>query len=906
MANVRKWLVLIGALGVLVAGLHVASTSVQAQSPSPPVYSGVDMLFVVDQSGSTCGIPCGAPDYWGNGTDPDGLRFQAPQYSLQWLYQFQDLVKNYDPLEVNMGLFGFGDSQRLLLDWTNLSYLQDADAQRLGTDISDQRFGNVNLGNTDMYEALREAKQMFDQAPAPSATGTQHLKAIVLLTDGEPCASNTCNDQTKTAHLARIEELMRTNFPDYKLYVVISDANNQFFTKWQTAWETIVCANQAAGCNPMEQYVQVMNGAEISSEFNRILTDLISQISSAVRRQTIPLNNGVGVFDVPPYQQFLRINIFKTDNTPITNEIVRRPDGTQSPVKTQGVGTAIQTYEILLPEPGQWQLDLSQVQPSNLIQNVEAVTDLISAVGAAEVIPATPGQPELFMYTPITFTARIVDGTGVPLAVYGDPLNPNYKLDVVLKLYRTDGITTPQGPPDYEIPLALDTANAPGINQFTATEFLRFSGDFEVRLDASYLDNAGQVVYVLRDATMKNVVIDAQGTQRDMITIQESYVDINGLNPASQRAGQPVGLRAEIRTKVSGQPLPAAADMAFQVTATDQAGTVVLQDTVYPNSPTANVGEVLSDLVIDQPGQYVVDVAVGWPATDGTFDAVGSTLLPLEVRPIIDLRVLVLRPENGSSEEVWPFEFLGKTPLVIQVEIRDESNNAVSLSDLTSGTETRPTVILKHGDESEDLTTQMVEVSKGIYQTTLEHRGRGDYKVEASVQSPAMALVGDYDWNPSRAVVEHNREWSIVTIVGGIVILGLIIGLLAIVIGAVVIYQRRRQNPLQGTLVLKTRDTQGHEDIVTTISLAAFGVNKKTFRNIGEFEKIVVSTHNDPKVSEEKAFYLDDIRIRGADENQIPRSSLPIMEGEDRIMHRVQRPGYLVEYIIGNNTEARF
>jgi len=46
----------------------------------PPAYSGVDILFLVDQSGSMSGEAFGEPER--EATDPLNLRFDAAQYAL--------------------------------------------------------------------------------------------------------------------------------------------------------------------------------------------------------------------------------------------------------------------------------------------------------------------------------------------------------------------------------------------------------------------------------------------------------------------------------------------------------------------------------------------------------------------------------------------------------------------------------------------------------------------------------------------------------------------------------------------------------------------------------------------------------------------------------------------------------
>ena len=62
-----------------------ASGGSSAQAPSASAFTGVDVAFVVDQSGSMTG----AMRLNTEGSDPDGLRFQSMQFAMEWLGDFR-------------------------------------------------------------------------------------------------------------------------------------------------------------------------------------------------------------------------------------------------------------------------------------------------------------------------------------------------------------------------------------------------------------------------------------------------------------------------------------------------------------------------------------------------------------------------------------------------------------------------------------------------------------------------------------------------------------------------------------------------------------------------------------------------------------------------------------------------
>ncbi|NLF74560.1 MAG: hypothetical protein GX573_02585, partial [Chloroflexi bacterium] len=369
-------------------------------------------------------------------------------------------------------------------------------------------------------------------------------------------------------------------------------------------------------------------------------------------------------------------------------------------------------------------------------------------------------------------------------------------------------------------------------------------------------------------------------------------------------------LRADVLEKGTDRPLPVAAELVFRVTAIHQDGTVALDHQVLSSAPGAGMGEVWSELVLDQAGVYSLSLELGW-AHDNSFETLDTLTSQFEVRPIVNLQVMVLRPADDSSEEVWLLpNLLGKTPMTVQVEIRDENNNLVSLADLTGGAETRPTVILRQGDEQEDLTAQMVEVSPGMYQTEFEHKGRGSYEIQASVKTPDLALIGDYAWNPASVTAHHERDWATAMFVGGgVILLALALAVLGTV-WSVVRWKQSKQYPLNTVLVLKIFDSQNpDQEVMATIPLAPFVVNRKKFGKgdlPAPWEKLVVSTHRDPMVSDEKMFYIDEVRIGGEPGNQTQGGGSPLIVGQDRVVHRTSMPGVMVDFIVGNNTDNVF
>src|SRR5258708_40172899 len=88
-------------------------TTAQASPPASP-YSGLDVLLLVDQSGSMFGYYKGAPIPKQPATDQNGLRFQAPQAALQFLGTFRQQIGLASAPDIQMALVAFGTTPRLL------------------------------------------------------------------------------------------------------------------------------------------------------------------------------------------------------------------------------------------------------------------------------------------------------------------------------------------------------------------------------------------------------------------------------------------------------------------------------------------------------------------------------------------------------------------------------------------------------------------------------------------------------------------------------------------------------------------------------------------------------------------------------------------------------------------------
>lgn len=96
-----RWIVL---LACLVALGFLPRPTVAQDSP----FTGIDVLFLVDQSGSMGGREFGEESR--EGTDPNGLRFEAAQFAMDWLGELANVEVSASGA-IRMGVIYFGDPQ---------------------------------------------------------------------------------------------------------------------------------------------------------------------------------------------------------------------------------------------------------------------------------------------------------------------------------------------------------------------------------------------------------------------------------------------------------------------------------------------------------------------------------------------------------------------------------------------------------------------------------------------------------------------------------------------------------------------------------------------------------------------------------------------------------------------------
>ncbi len=879
---------------------------------------GVNVLFIIDQSGSMSGADDGTPN------DLENLRFRGPQYIEDWLRVFLEKVVVTDKPAVNIALMAFGTDVRPILNWIDLTALagmpDDIRRQELQlqiqADLSDERFRNdtgdlTNLGYTDFRRAFTLAREMVQQAPNPIA-GEHYINAVVLLTDGAPCTLDfiaRCGDPIfapdsfQRNHLRNLATFVTENMPGVELYIAAIDPSNEFFSQLQPEWSQVVCRN-VSPCIPSDlALTQISGGDELTSHFNRVLVGLMQRVATLESYEvSVP-----GTVKVKAYRRLLRVNIFKSNSVALPGEIkLFQPDGTLYPFTSRDPDSPIEVFEVLNPVPGTWRIEYTGAPED--IAKATFITDLTPLGGKMTLDTTEPPA----MYHNLAFTLAIVDESGAPQEVYADPA---YALMVEAVIYDATLLDPSSRSEVARLPMTLlppPVAGSPQTNSFGGAWIPTDTRQYEIRVDAYYKDpDTGVREYILQNEPML-----------DGITPLETAIEPNGLTLSTALTGQPVSYTFAINDKATGAKVAwSTSHMGAQVTLKNPTdGSIVQPAQIIPNIAGA-VGEIAGVFTPATPGDYIVEImpvmldatGVATPLQPVPYTA------PLQVLPIHEVGVVIsVTPDKDSIESRGPFpKFWRRTPVTITATFLDRfSNTPVPLANVTGGAFIMPKVFAVSGDTEIDLTNDLIMVQPGVYSVTTDDLGMGlldiqrnfTFRVEAGENRYPAA--GYYAWVETSASVEQTQRLALfipLSIGGLILILGVAVAGSAFMIQR---DKRLKEHPVRGKLYLIYHDLTDYTyRNIAWIQLDRFGRNRISLgaKHLDKsIVKLVVTSRSEEEHTNQ-IFHVEQLvmRHRRKKIKIVPASIKPFSlepGREKRILPVSGQEDY--EYLITNNLDA--
>ncbi|MCS6843332.1 MAG: VWA domain-containing protein, partial [Caldilineales bacterium] len=179
-----------------------AQQETQRDISTTPPYGGIDLVFLVDQSGSM------------RVNDPYSQRANA----IKWVLQYLGIDNLYSRREAihRVGVVSFGTGAEIDLELVPLRSVDEIEWNDRYKEL-EQKVVAKNMVNTDVLEGLRLVKQVFDSASTVS--GGARTRGIIILTDGAPYREGWQQDPRYagtnfyTPYFREMGEFIRENFP---------------------------------------------------------------------------------------------------------------------------------------------------------------------------------------------------------------------------------------------------------------------------------------------------------------------------------------------------------------------------------------------------------------------------------------------------------------------------------------------------------------------------------------------------------------------------------------------------------------------------------------------------------------------------------------------------------------------
>lgn len=377
-------------------------------------YQHLDILFLIDQSGSMSGlssIPGLKP------SDPLSLRFFGPRFAMQWLGS--DRLFVHKETIFRMAVVHFGSIIEQGMDWQTISpntpEAWDVLRAELENALEPGGLAYKSLGDTNFVLAFQEAQKYFERLNGTNDSQTNHRKIIVILTDGAPYVNSA--GFSVASHMAQVQRIADTSFSaekGYEIHVVaIQESEGNSWPRMQPYWDDITDGNAE----------QVHSNFEVGASFQAILQEVTADFPTST--EAVDQTVEPGLTYVRPFLQSITFTFFKSamdqsysillpDNFPLTeSDLVYEVMGEQGP---------IEILTIFNPKPGYWTI----ISPLNTQLIVKS-----RQVSASDFLFMPPGLSTKGIPVSIKFT--LLGSDGLPVPSYGWP----YSIDSTINWGNT-------------------------------------------------------------------------------------------------------------------------------------------------------------------------------------------------------------------------------------------------------------------------------------------------------------------------------------------------------------------------------------------------------------------------------------------------------------------------------------
>jgi hypothetical protein len=469
----------------IISGVFALEVEASSTSPETAISENcgqAQILLLIDQSASMI-----------DRNDPNHLRDYAPVHLVDviarnYLRAKQTSDVLLQPKEIEFAVVRFASSATVGLNWTRIAPASEEAWQTQRSDLEkkldlsweDERALLGTIGNgTNFVRAFEMAVDLFQEKDIPQNGCPERL--ILVLTDGKPDQSGAgMEGEALAQHMNDVFTIAKDHFWNEGTEIFVTGINVSGDNYWRDTVSFWADITQ----NSNEFEISRAEKANSQSDIGFRMTEIIRTSLDEGITTIVP-----GDFVVPPYVDRFILDFYKSDQEDLM--ILRDPQGNiltpdreDVEVVMLGENEAIQTIEVVRPEPGVYQL-ATTAQTEDY--RITKVTIFVHAVLAKP-------QGHLVQFTESEIEVHLVDSDGNPLPDYG---SDRYGLQITADL-SFDGEKTP-------LNLAYDSKSSRLIGAFTPMQ----AGNYVLGISAVALDDESQPVEILaKDSAQFSLLVD--------------------------------------------------------------------------------------------------------------------------------------------------------------------------------------------------------------------------------------------------------------------------------------------------------------------------------------------------------------------------------------------------------------
>lgn len=680
------------------------------------VYDGLDIVFLVDQSGSM------------ENNDPFGQRANVIKWVIQYL-GIDNLYSRKDAVH-RVGIVSFGTGTAIDLPLSSLKTNNEEEWNDLYAELQAAAV-TKDMTNTDVLLGLEEVFKVFKEAP-PRPEGSSATRGIVILTDGAPYRENWQVDQRYqgsdfyTPYFRDIRTFINDNLAiapssrsttGYHIWVL--GLNNQADTGQLSAPGTSWLEQEVYWENVLNPFANVDRVRRIGSDQNAKIPDDVVRVLDTMMLGGV-CNDNTEVTDkpsciieqdfvVPPYVARADFSVFKPN--PGSTIAFFTPDQQlldigSAAVKVKGTGEVIETISVQNPTPGEWhwqKVDSSADTATVVFQSLFAQVNLLQPNKSSDLFDTVFLSIELQDLE----SHRLQELSQYPIVANAKVIAPNGDETTFKMITQNDGVWRAEQsmildqPGDYSVTFTGATEDIKGqeINLFSNWREVFSVGN----LKPSLISPAGDVA-IFHRIPMEFALSKADGTQPDMspqqsVIMQATLTGPDGgvtpLEIVSGSASNSYSTKQPVTPHVPGQySIRVKGTMNFAGKTIDlfeqslEFRVMAIKTTIASpvgDQPRNGLSKILLQLDDDTNSPYIEDTSLPWEIAAVVKRPDGSTLSTLPLSKIADGRYEAnFTPDIDGN---WEISISGRITL-------PDGSRVTTINDLSKSFMVYPTTLM--------------------------------------------------------------------------------------------------------------------------------------------------------------------------------------------------------------------